>query len=82
MSPEGEEELREKATCQVCLEVRQEGKIFQCERGHLICEKCRNDLRSRPRQCPTCASVLSMEDGVGRCLLAEQLRDMLSFPCR
>ena len=48
--------------CPVCLEMMAPPKkIFECERGHLICENCMN--RPEIRTCPTCRGPLRQRNG-------------------
>lgn len=57
--------------CTVCLDVpHKNSKIFQCNRGHLVCQECHDRLQL----CPTCKKKL----GDIRCLVAEKCLRQLS----
>ena len=49
---------------QVCYDqFRPDRAVFQCEDGHLVCSRCRPELRD----CPVCRGTL-----VGRAIMLEQ----------
>ncbi len=52
--------------CPICLEVKRDCKIFQCENGHLTCEHCYESLES----CSVCRVELKKPGS--RCLFAEK----------
>lgn len=63
--------------CIVCLEIRREGPIYQCENGHNVCSECKQQIKLCPYgQCAYNAKC--------RNRTAEQLRDRssLDFPCQ
>ncbi len=70
-SREAMEQLEE-LTCPVCLDVPQNCKIFQCQNGHLICERCYEQVTN----CPICRTGLQKPGP--RCLYAEKAIQKLS----
>ena len=49
-TPEVQSKLEELCECPICMKVPKTGQIFQCKRGHIICEKC----NEKCQECPTC----------------------------
>lgn len=66
--------------CPICA-VSLIGKIYQCPRGHHLCEACLKEVLGRPeRSCPTCRTKFPEE--VARTLALEAIAASCSFPCR
>jgi len=61
--------------CPVCLIVPRKGPIYQCNRGHIVCNVCRSNLAI----CPQCNATLRYNV---RCLVAEKMRDNVGIPCK
>ena len=60
--------------CNVCLCVPKYERIYQCERGHILCSDCRPKLSI----CPVCRISL----GNTRCLIAEKvLGELEEYGC-
>ena len=45
--------------CPVCLETINDPPIFLCEKGHELCEKCRDQLKAQGKPCPVCQGKLT-----------------------
>lgn len=71
---EEKEEERDEFNCPVCWELMAT-PIYQCQEGHPICAKCRDNLRRM--ECPTCRSY-----GLdARCLVLEQFATKTERKC-
>ena len=44
--------------CPVCLETIKDPPIFQCEKGHGLCQTCREPLKAQDKPCPVCHGKL------------------------
>ena len=42
--------------CPVCLETIKDPPIYLCEKGHGLCQTCREPLKAQDRPCPVCAA--------------------------
>ncbi len=71
---EMDSEFPEQFKCPICFEIH-EKEIYQCENGHIICDKCVNGLSL----CPQCRVNLNTKGVRNRAL--EDLLDMLKFNC-
>jgi len=69
--------LRESVTCPVCLSVPKEPPVFNCSRGHIICQPCSRTLRC-PTRCPTCRIAV---DRWGESLLAKRIIENIPHSC-
>lgn len=61
------------------------GKIYQCPRGHHLCEECLTGLKEdgRGKSCPTCrAKFPRRPEEIARSLALEALAATCSFDCR
>ena len=45
--------------CPVCLESIQDPPIFLCEKGHPLCQTCREPLKAQEKPCPVCRGKLT-----------------------
>ena len=44
-----------KTKCPICFnEIKPNEKIYQCQRGHILCEKCFSKIKTRSKICPSC----------------------------
>ncbi len=68
--------LHDDLACPICLDVRHDCKIFQCNNGHLICEPCHASVN----ECPVCRARLSRPGS--RCLFAEKSIQALVTSCK
>jgi E3 ubiquitin-protein ligase SIAH1 len=59
------EDLKEVLECPVCLRVPRSAPIFQCVRGHIVCNECHAKLET----CPVCRVPL----GSTRSLISEKV---------
>ena len=59
------EDLKDVLECPVCLKVPRSAPIFQCERGHVVCNECHPKLVT----CPVCRLPL----GNTRSLISEKV---------
>ncbi len=62
--------------CPVCLEIPA-GRIFQCDDGHIVCEKCDKGLVA----CPVCRQSREVYPAV-RVAVIEKILDLMAFDCR
>ena len=67
------EEIREELECPVCFMVPKSGPIYQCEVGHIHCNKCHPKLR----ECPICRGPI----GNTRSLMTEKIIAKLPIKC-
>ena len=67
------EDLREDLECPVCLAIPKSGHIYQCDSGHIHCEKCHPALR----ECPVCRGRI----GNTRNLMLEKIVAKLPTKC-
>ena len=44
--------------CPVCLETIKDPPVFQCEKGHALCQTCRAPLKAQGKPCPVCRGKL------------------------
>ncbi len=59
------EDLKEVLECPVCLRIPRSAPVFQCERGHVVCNECHPKLS----RCPVCRLPL----GKTRSLISEKV---------
>ena len=59
--------------CPVCLETIKDPPIFQCEKGHGLCQTCREPLKAQNKPCPVCRGKLVDT----RCLAVENILEQL-----
>ena len=59
------EDLKDVLECPVCLKVPRAAPVFQCERGHVVCNECHPKLVT----CPVCRLPL----GNTRSLISEKV---------
>jgi len=45
--------------CPVCLESIQDPPIYLCEKGHALCQTCREPLKAQEKPCPVCRGKLT-----------------------
>jgi len=45
--------------CPVCLESIQDPPIYLCEKGHPLCQTCREPLKTQEKPCPVCREKLT-----------------------
>jgi len=45
--------------CPVCLESIQDPPIYLCEKGHPLCQTCRDPLKAQEKPCPVCRGKLT-----------------------
>ena len=61
------EDLKKMIECPVCLDVPRKGPIFACPNGHIICEKCKEDL------CPICRGHVGHNKSIVAAALVEKI---------
>ena len=59
--------------CPVCLETIKDPPIFLCEKGHELCDKCRDQLKAQGKPCPVCQGKLTD----ARCWAVEKMLEKL-----
>ena len=59
--------------CPVCWETIKDPPIFLCEKGHGMCQTCRDPLKAQDQPCPVCRCKLSET----RNLVAEEILEQL-----
>ena len=59
--------------CPVCPETIKDPPIFQCEKGHGLCQTCREPLKAQNKPCPVCRGKLVDT----RCLALENMLEQL-----
>ena len=65
------QELKVDLECPVCLSLPEDGHIYQCENGHIVCNNCHQRLK----RCPQCRKVLGDHpNGFAAKLLNQLLR--------
>jgi len=69
------EDLKDVLECPACLTVPRSGPIYQCNRGHVVCNNCRKNILI----CPQCRETLRHNV---RSLVAEKMRDKVCIPCK
>lgn len=68
------EDLKDVLECPVCLRIPRCAPIFQCERGHVVCNECHPKLVT----CPVCRLPL----GKTRSLISEKVLSRLPTVCK
>ena len=58
-------DLRGLLECPICLTIPNEGPIYQCESGHILCKDC----HPKVKECPQCRCEL----GITRALQLEKI---------
>jgi len=59
--------------CPVCLETIKDPPIFLCEKGHGLCDTCREPLKAQDMPCPVCRGKLTDVRSLGLENILEQL---------
>ena len=65
--------------CPVCLTLPI-CDIYQCKRGHIVCENCYDHMPLKPLLCPTCRDPMPISPI--RNLTAEQALEYINLPCK
>ncbi|CAH0549431.1 unnamed protein product [Brassicogethes aeneus] len=74
LNPKGiDENMLKLLECPICMSVMRP-PIYQCNRGHSICNKCRENVKA----CPTCREALSNVRNYG----LETFTSKLKYPCK
>ena len=50
--------LAESLECPVCLDPFKDPPIYLCEKGHGLCQTCRDPLKAQDKSCPLCLGKL------------------------
>ena len=74
--------------CPVCLETIKDPPVYLCEKGHALCQTCREPLKAQNKPCPVCRGKLTDVRNLGLEGILEQrpkikggvLSDMSSKP--
>jgi len=69
------EDMKDVLECPACLTFPRSGPIYQCSRGHIVCNNCRKNIII----CPQCRETLGHSV---RNLVAEKMRDKVCIPCK
>ena len=51
--------LAETLECPVCRKTIQDPPVFQCEKGHELCNPCREQIKAEGKPCPVCRGKLT-----------------------
>ena len=60
-----DDDLKDLLECPICLTIPNEGPIYQCENGHIVCKDC----HPKVKECPQCRCEL----GINRALQLEKI---------
>ena len=50
--------IKETLECPVCMKTITDPPVFLCEKGHELCNPCREQLKSEGKPCPVCRGKL------------------------